>query len=267
MSETLTIGTDRIAVAVDPAAGGRVAQITLDGTDLLVARGSAPNTTAATAWGSYPMVPWAGRIRRGRFRFRGREFWLPVNFDGHAIHGVGFATPWEVIGADADAIVLRLALPTDARWPLGGVSYQRIVVADAAVRMELSVTAVDQAMPASIGWHPWFRKPTRLEFHPTAMWRRDVEHVTVDERIPVPPGPWDDCFDNEQPVGIEIDGRSLRLRSDCPTWVVYDLPPHATCIEPETGPPDAVTIRPRVLEPGETLSAWYEIGHVDRPVP
>jgi len=51
-----------------------------------------PEFRSPLAWGSYPMVPWAGRIRHGRFRFDGEEYELPINFGAHAIHGVGFGT-------------------------------------------------------------------------------------------------------------------------------------------------------------------------------
>jgi aldose 1-epimerase len=256
---TLIIGSDRIVATVAPADGGRLARVAVDGVDLLVTRGSQPDTSSALAWGSYPMVPWAGRIRDGFFSFRGRRHELPLTLGPHAIHGVGFVSAWDVERADDRSAELRLPLPRDARWPFGGTARQRVAVDDTGVRLELAVTADDVAFPASIGWHPWFRKPDRLDFRPTAMFRRDRHHVTLDELVAIPPGPWDDCFVNEHPVDVEIDGVTLRLTSDCTTWVVFDEKPHATCIEPQTAPPDAFNIRPHPLEPGDSLAAWYRI--------
>ena len=255
--DTLDIGNERISIGVAPDHGGRVAFLTVDGVDLIVRRGSVPESAAPTGWGAYPMVPWAGRIRDGRFAFRGREHHLPLNFGAHAIHGVGFAMPWRVIRQDATSIELDLKMPTDARWPFGGVAHQSVVVDGDRVELSLSATATDCAFPASIGWHPWFRTPTRVEFHPTAMYRRDRHGITIDELVDVPPGPWDDCFVNERPVVVTIGEVTVTLTSDCREWVVYDERPHATCIEPQTGPPDALNIRPHVLEPGESLTAWY----------
>jgi aldose 1-epimerase len=37
------------------------------------------------------------------------------------------------------------------------------------------------------------------------------------------------------------------------------MPPHATCIEPQTAPPDAFNLRPHRLAPGQTLQASYRI--------
>lgn len=253
------IGVGRLSVDVAPDEGGRIAQIAVDGVELLIGRGEGPDPTSALAWGSYPMVPWAGRIRRGRFAFDGVEYSLPINLGEHAIHGVGFGTPWTTTRHDPTGVDLELALPTDDRWPFGGVARQTISVDGGRLRCELSVTATTRAMPASLGWHPWFRKPTALDFRPAAMYLRDDDYITVDELVAVPPGPWDDCFVNSEPITLSIGGVDLRLTSDCTDWVVYDMPAHATCIEPQTAPPDAFTIRPTRLEPGDTLAAWYEI--------
>jgi len=205
------------------------------------------------------MVPWAGRVRRGRFVFDGVEHQLPATFGGHAIHGVGFDASWSVTHHDAQRVDVELTMPSDSRWPFGGIARQSISVDGPTLRMELSATAGSQPMPVSLGWHPWFRKPASIGFEPTAMYRRDDDYITVDELIEVPPHPWDDCFVNTEPVHLVIDGAAVRLTSTCTDWVVYDMPAHATCVEPQTGPPDAFTIRPFRLAPSETLSSWYEI--------
>jgi aldose 1-epimerase len=256
-----SIGNDRLRVEVAPDEGGRVAQITVDGVALLVAYADA-HEPSPLAWGSYPMVPWAGRIRHGRFRFDGEQYELPVNFGAHAIHGVGFGMPWTVTHRAPDVIALEVAMPSDTRWPFGGVARQRIRVDGAVVRCELSAHAGERAMPTSLGWHPWFRKPAQLDFRPRAMYRRDDEHIAVDELVTVPEGPWDDCFVNEAPVALTIAGVDLRLDSDCRDWVVYDMPAHATCIEPQSAPPDAFNLHPNRIEPGESVAAWFEISVV-----
>jgi aldose 1-epimerase len=258
MTSSLSLGNDRVQVGIAPDDGGRVAQITIDGVALLIGQDEA-HEPSPLAWGSYPMVPWAGRIRRGRFRFDDDEYELPVNFGDHAIHGVGFGSPWTVTQQAPQVVELELRLPTDTRWPFGGIARQRISVNDATVRFELAVTAGDTATPASLGWHPWFRKPNRFEFHPQAMYRRDDDYIAVDELVPVPAGPWDDCFVNDRPVGLTIDGVNLVLTSGCRDWVVYDMPAHATCIEPQSAPPDAFNLRPNRIDPGQELAIWFEI--------
>lgn len=251
----LTIAAGDLSVDIAPEAGGRIAQIRSDGIEQLVGHGEHGATTAI-GWGCYPMVPWCGRIRHGQFAFQGRRHLLPANLGGHAIHGVGFLMPWEVAEHSARHASLELAMPTDGRWPFGGIARQHIAIEGRELVLALSVTAVGQAMPASIGWHPWFRKPERLEFHPQAMYPRDAEGIAVRPAGEVQPGPWDDCFVNDREVLLHRQGQRLRIASGCRDWVVYDQATHATCVEPQTAPPDAFNLLPELaLRPGETLGA------------
>lgn len=251
----LRIAAGPTEIDVAPAAGGRLAQVVHDGLDWL--QGPTPGQEAAIAWGCYPMVPWAGRIRAGRFRFDGRDFELPPGLGGHAIHGVGFTAPWRVEWHRRDAIELSLELPTDARWPFGGVVRQRISVLRSRLRLEMSLTADAQAMPAVLGWHPWLAKPDQLVFAPESMYPRDADGIATLPSVAPSPPPWDDCFVHGGPILALRGEQMLRLSSDCDHWVVYDASPHATCIEPQTGPPDAFNLRPNRLAPHSTLSAWF----------
>jgi len=252
----IRIEQGRLAVDIAPEAGGRIAQVTFDGTEWLLGHGD--DNAAMIAWGCYPMLPWAGRIRRGRFDFQGRSYQLPVNFGDNAIHGIGFALPWQVEVHVPTRAELFLQLPEDKRWPFGGSARQRIEVTERALRMYLSVTAGQQAMPAVIGWHPWFRKPDRLEFKPLGIYPRDAEGIAMRPISEAPPGPWDDCFVNVEPLTIERGGHKLRLTSDCRHWVVYDEPANTTCVEPQSGPPDAFNLEPmQALAPGWSMAAWF----------
>lgn len=250
----LACGPLQVDIAAD--AGGRIARISRDGMDWLVGYDDA--NAAMIAWGCYPMLPWAGRIRRGRFVFGGRPYQLPDNLGGHAIHGVGFGLPWQVTQCETHRIELSLQLPRDERWPFGGVAVHRVELTDDAVHCRLSLRAGDEAMPRPVlGWHPWFVKPDRLEFHPQAFYPRDDEGIAVPPPIAPPRGPWDDCFINDAPVLIHRNGRRVRLTSDCGHWVVYDQTTHATCVEPQTGPPDAFNLEAATLLPHASIDAWF----------
>ncbi len=244
-----------LVVEIAPSAGGRVAQITHEGQAWLQAHDEAH--AGAIAWGSYPMLPWAGRLRHGSFVFDAREYRLPINLGAHAIHGLGFTLPWHVETHTQDEIVLTLALPADERWPFGGHARQHLVARRDQLIMGLSITADAHAMPVVIGWHPWLRKPERVTFTPEAMYPRDAEGIATPlPGAPTPP-PWDDCFVHREPVLIERAGRALRLSSDCAHWVVFDALPEVSCFEPQTGPPDAFNHEPPVLRRGQTRSAWF----------
>lgn len=254
-----------LEVALAPAAGGRIAHIRHDGREWLV--GEAEAGPAAIGWGCYPMVPWAGRIRRGRFVFDGKPHALPANFGGHAIHGVGFTLPWELDALDVDAASVSLALPEDETWPFGGVATQRVQLTPGQLQLHLAVQAGQHAMPAVLGWHPWFRKPDRLLFTPDAMYPQDGEGIATLPLVAPTPGPWDDCFLQQGEVTLESAGQRLRLRADTDHWVIYDAAPHATCVEPQTGPPDAFTLAPTRLEPGQRLELTFTLNWNPAPPP
>ena len=88
MTTAGTGGTDRVVMTredvvltVDPTNGGRIASLVIGGHELLITEGHGP-----IWWGCYPMAPFAGRIRAGRFRFRGRTYELPLTMPPNAIH-------------------------------------------------------------------------------------------------------------------------------------------------------------------------------------
>ena len=144
-------------------------------------------------------------------------------------------------------------------------TFHRIAVDPAGISFDLTVSAADLAFPVSFGWHPWFRKPTELDFRPVSMYRRDADHIALDELVDVPAGPWDDCFVNHEPVEMSIDGVGVVLTSECTHWVVYDEPAHATCIEPQTGPPDAFNIEPRVVRTFGSATASFRLDATPAP--
>jgi aldose 1-epimerase len=61
-------------------------------------------------------------------------------------------------------------------------------------------------------------------------------------------------------------GLTVTVASDCDHWVIYDQPEHATCVEPQSGPPDAANLGlATVLQPGEFLQrsmtiSWLPAG-------
>ena len=245
-----------LAVDIAPAAGGRIAQVSYDGVPWLVGHDS--HNQAMIAWGSYPMLPWAGRVRHGQFHFLGETHQLPLNLGSHAIHGVGFSMPWQIDEQAAAHVRLSLQLPEDERWPFGGTAQQHIEIGENQLRLALMITAGAQPMPATIGWHPWFCKPERLDFEPSRYYPRDAEGLATLPLAAPPAGPWDDCFLNDQPVLLHRQGQRVRLTSDCKHWVVYDETAHATCVEPQSGPPDAFNLAPsHYLGPGASASAWF----------
>ncbi len=251
MIDDLVLRGTAAEVRVAPTAGGRVAQIEVvveagrrvhllvDDTD----RGH-PNM-----WGMFPMTPWAGRLRDATFDLAGTTFDMDPNLPPHAIHGLVYDRPWQV--DDRGDASLTLSCPLE--WPLGGRAVQHLELHDHGLSCELSVSADEHSFPAEVGWHPWFVRPRTLEFHPEAMYLRGADGLPTGELVAPTDGPWDDCFVNRRPAELHYDHVVVTVESDCDHWVVYDEPDDATCVEPQSGPPDAFHLAPRVIAPGRSL--------------
>ena len=245
-------------VAIDVERGGRLASIVVDdGLELLVTAAD-----SAMDWGCYVMAPFAGRIRDGRFRFNGEDHQLPRNMAPHAIHGTVFDRPWTVEDRERDRALLVCDL--GGTWPFPGRVAHQVTVEDDRVELRIEVGAEDEPFPASCGWHPWWRRrlsrggPLEIDVDAQSMWIRGEDGIPTGElRTPPPPGPYDDCMtDLQRPPVLRWDGAlELTVESSCDDLVVFDLPTHAICVEPQTGPPDALRLTPVVVEPGWPLVA------------
>lgn len=256
--QILTLRCGDVTATVHPDAGARIGQIDVAGQRLLVDV-PPPDRRHPMMWGAYPMVPWAGRIRAGRFSFDGIEHHLPINHhdgDGpgraHAIHGLGFDRPWTVDDVTAVSCRCTIELP----WDFGGTASHTVTLFDDRIVMTLTVESTGDRFPAEVGWHPWFRKPDRLDVTAAAMYERDDVGIPTGRLTDPPPGPWDDCFVTTQPVTLRYERptvSSVTVTSGCDHVVVYDEPADATCVEPQSGPPDAFNLDPHVVTAGAPL--------------
>jgi galactose mutarotase-like enzyme len=249
----------------DAEHGGRLSSVRIGRWELL----HGDHSMEPTSWGAYPMVPYAGRVDRGRFTFDSTEYTLERNHGDHAIHGTAFSAAWQELGPD------HLVHELDHRWPLGGtVSHRGELSGDetrGSLFLELSVMATARSMPVMVGWHPWFRRQlspdgpqARLsidDFESAEMYEVGGTMIPTGRVISPPaPGPWDHPFRSlKQPLRLDWDGQlRLQLSSTCDHWVIYDRPEAALCVEPQSGPPNifnpaAFDLEPTIVHPGEQI--------------
>jgi aldose 1-epimerase len=112
--------------------------------------------------------------------------------------------------------------------------------------------------------------PAEIGLDASAVLVRDGDGIPSGERAPVPAGPWDDCFDGVRwPVTVTWPGAlRLEVRADTRYVVVYDQPEHTVCVEPQTGPPDAINLEPVVVTPDRPMTAamtWSWAGLTGTP--
>jgi hypothetical protein len=105
---------------------------------------------------------------------------------------------------------------------------------------------------ASIGWHPWFVKPTRTDSAASSACSAATTTTssTAPSSAPTTAAvgrllPWSTGYATRA-----VDRRPSRCRSTArgEHWVVYDMPPQPTCVEPQTATPDAFNLPARPAE-------------------
>lgn len=243
-----------VTALVYPEFGARIGSLKVGDQEIFITQAKNGDPLS---WGCYPMVPFAGRVRDATLYFAGEHYSLRQNMAPHAIHGTVFDRSWEVISSTSSTTVLETELGPE--WPFNGIVQHRIEVTDKAIALQLTVSA-REPMPVQVGWHPWFVKPDSSSLRFAAMLPRDSAGISTEQRAPQPSGPVDDCFiDPEKPLTITIGNVHVQLTSDCSHWVLYDMPAHATCIEPQSGPPNSINDRPFVLPAGSTLTKNFTI--------
>lgn len=253
---------DQCSLLIDEQHGARLAQLNIKGLNILVEKNDNP-----LAWGSYPMAPWVGRLRNGQLDLHGKHNHFPLNLPPHAIHGTCFDRQWRILSQMENTLELECEL--GEHWPFKGKAKQKIELLDKTLRMELSVHSEQDTFPASIGWHPWFKrklergKELEMDFHAALKYECDEFQIPTGKLIPPGNRPWDDCFIKvkDNPSLLWPEALELEISSDCSHWVVYDMPAHAICVEPQTSAANAInnnSLAVDIVTPSKPLCAQMQ---------
>ena len=285
--DLITLRAGGAGLVLAPAAGGAVVRYWIDddGTSLdLLRPWTAPGQGDRFLAAAFPLVPYSNRIRAGRFSFQGREIALPLNRppERHSIHGHGWQVGWIPLESGPHDATLEYRHAADS-WPWPYRARQRFALGERSVSVELSLTnEIDAAMPAGLGWHPYFARTPRttLTASVEAMWRTD--HEVMPTMLSAPPPELDptrgvtvdgvgldNCFTGWRRRAVierPEDEVRLTMTAEPPLdfLVVYTPPGRPFfCAEPVSHITDAFNMAAtgrtdtgmRILAPGETLRA------------
>ncbi|CAM5341881.1 Aldose 1-epimerase OS=Streptomyces alboniger OX=132473 GN=CP975_18550 PE=4 SV=1 [Streptomyces alboniger] len=260
-NEDITLTAGDAEVTVQPGNGGRIGGLRVDGVELL---------RQGDRFGCFPMVPWCGRTREGRFRDGGSVHQMPLNSPPHAIHGTARDGAWRTARVTENEAVITYDLVEP--WPYPGRVTQVVGLTGDALTLTMSVETYDSSFPAQIGWHPWFNRnlgqsDVRLDFSPEWQEERgEIDHLPTGTRLDPKPGPGTDCFG--MPGGVDVtltwpERLELKVTSPEQLVVVYDEQDAAVCVEPQTGPPNNDHSSPA----GHAAGAARSHHHVDLASP
>lgn len=265
---------------IEPQLGGCVTALSLGGEPVLRVP-PAPLASARQA-SSYPLVPFSNRIGHATLEWQGTLYPLVRNNgeEAHAIHGIGWQRPWEVLEATREFAMLSFEHRGDATWPFAFDASQTFRISPQALEFTLSMTNQSGgSAPAGVGWHPFFvkRAHAHLAFRASGRWETGGDKLPTQrsaskgldadcERLDV-----DHCFDGWDGVAVLRDERfEIRVESNLSRLVVFTNPARGhVAIEPVSHVNNAVALARQgidpdqlglvTLAPGESQSAQMTI--------
>lgn len=266
-----------LRLALRPDLGGAIAGLWHRDQPVLRSAGPAALVSARAA-GSFPLVPYSGRLGYRRFRWKGREHTTLANFGDHphSVHGVGWQRAWEIVSSSALEVVLRYRHAADADWPFPFEASQYFTLTPQSLHVEMVVVNLgDEVQPVGLGWHPYFPKRARSRLHVECAERWDNDVAMLPVRRVAQPGidsdiahlDFDNGFDGWRGAARIRDERfQLQLTSSLDRLVVYTpQDKDYFCVEPVSHVSNAIHLADpaahglRSLAPGERTSAWMQL--------
>jgi len=278
VTNALEICSDTLRCEIAPEMGGSIAGLWMG--DIPVLRStSATELTGVRRAGSFPLVPFSNRVGHATLTWAGTSHTLvPTTGDEpHAIHGVGWQHPWQVLEADSHSARLSYTHQADDSWPFAFEAFQTFRLNGNELILSLSIQNQSAVQaPVGLGWHPYFvkRKCSQIFFQATGRWEMNAE------KLPTHSEPSqgldtdcavldvDHCYDG-WPGVVELRDEKLhtRISSSLNHLVVFTRPEHSfVAIEPVSHVNNAINLINlpgacpealglRVLEPEESMSA------------
>lgn len=262
---------------IEPELGGCIAGLWLDGIPVLRSTQASQLSTARQS-GCYPLVPFSNRIAHATLQWQGTLYPLVRNNgeEPHAIHGVGWQRPWQLLESDTRFALLSFEHRADESWPFAFDSSQSLRLAPDSLALTLSVTnQSQQPAPAGLGWHPFFvkRAGAHLSFIADARWEMGEDKLPT-QRVASSGIDGDSaaldvdhCFDGWSGAAILRDGIfEIRVTSNLSRLVVFTTPIRdVIAIEPVSHVNNALALVAQgadpsdlglvTLAPGESLTA------------
>ena len=266
---------------IEPRLGGCIAGLWLDGVPVLRC-GPAAHLTSARQAGCYALVPFSNRVGQATLQWQGTGHPLVRNNppEPHAIHGVGWQRPWELLESDGQFAMIACAHRPDADWPFAFDSSQTLKLRARSLELTLSLTNQSaQPAPAGLGWHPCFvkRARSRISFEATGRWEMGADNLPTIHRpahgldadcafLDI-----DHCFDGwggvvqlrDEVLHTRITSSLARLvvfTNDTSDFVAVEPVSHVNnAVNMAAGGALADELGLRILQPGESMTAQMTI--------
>jgi len=280
-----------ITVGIAPDCGGALSRFDVRTGDSLTAvlRPAVeqdPAIRCALGASCFPLVPYGGRLREGRFEFERRRYEFPLNAlpERHSSHGDGWCRPWSLTHLDRRNAVMNLEADESAPFQYECAQSISIDLNRVSVKLRARNTSA-RRIPMGFGLHPYFanRSCAVVKADVPTRWQWDAEMMPVrEEANPDAAGFLRGQRVRELPATAEyagwggaaaIDWPALQLRVSLETTpalrhVVMWMPPGKDffCFEPVSHATDALNGGPDrnlsdgfvVMEPNATAEQRFD---------
>jgi len=282
MHQGIVLQNEHLRCVINAQLGGSIVSLECDGHPVL--RGVDPQKIkSAREAASYPLVPFSNRIGHATLKWMGTDHPLIRNNadEPHAIHGVGWQRPWNVLEQNEQFTLLSFEHRADGGWPFDFDASQAFQLKGQELHQTLSITNQDtKPTPVGLGWHPYFikRKNTQITFLAKSRWEmgedklpthasksaglnQNCSDLTVDH-----------CFEGwAGEVKIFDEDFNITVKSNLTRLVVYTHPGNnSIAVEPVSHVNNALNMGVAsggaqsdygitVLQPGESLSAYMSL--------
>jgi aldose 1-epimerase len=284
-SAAITLAHGSLRAVIRPDLGGSLESLIYCGLAGNVSVLRAPPAVIHTVrdMGCFPMVPFSNRVAKAQLQWQGTDHPLIKmgTTEEHAMHGVVWQRPWEVLEASDDFAMLSHEHKADAAWPFAFDVSQVFKLDGSTLNLTLSITnQAPSPAPVGLGWHPYFAKrpSAHIAFEATSRWEMGADKLpTVLQAIPSMASSCanldvDHCFEGWTGAATLSDALlRIRIESNLTRLVVYTKPSiDCIAIEPVSHANNAINLAGanaaelarlgvRVLASGETFSAQMSI--------
>jgi aldose 1-epimerase len=187
MTDVVRLQTEALMAELVPDIGGAIGRFDWngEGRGVPILRPVEGEHPKVLEMGCFPLIPFANRVRGGRFSFRTREVNLTPNMAGDPspLHGQGWLSAWEVVRADTTSAELTFRHWAD-EWPWDYQGRQAFALDDSGLAVTLTCRNLsDRPMPCGLGMHPYFLcgPETRIATDVTHAWTVDENVLPVEE--------------------------------------------------------------------------------------
>jgi aldose 1-epimerase len=266
------------------------------GDDWLAIMPDTRDETSSLASASFLLMPYSNRVEDGRFVFEGKKYQL-AKAEKHALHGDVRFRNWRTIKITRDYIRCGFDSTSfpDMNWPwpfTAEVEYR--LEGDILSSRLLLQNRSDSAMPAGLGWHPYFNRKITRKGEPVILCLKvgavypDANNNRIPSGPPQPLTPQQD-FSESKPLDPDYsldtcfqgyDGNGWIAWPESGVKVSFNCSPVCThlvmynpsgkpyfAVEPVTNANNGVNIYSRgepgsgivVLKPGESLRAEFDL--------